>query len=707
MKNLIDTKKSLVTALSRYGRVLSLMIVGLALSSGAWATAKTMYIDCSGISGITAMTKDFVQSQNNTQNPTVTISNYVASFDFDFNYNNCSTADDCKLKYKFKITVNGNDYYPTQEQLTEATIGATNNAIVITRVNNNFVYTYTTHGPASHDETTATVRQGAVPTVTPGTGAEIHAYLALQGCHGGASATVSKITAYYSTSEPTTSSAHVDLSYVTFTQGNSYNITIPAAKLDALGAGVTVRVKLSATNDNTSGTQESALSDEIRFTWAGCTPPENPVITEGSATSVCYNNTITLHSNTASTKWYIGDTYKATGDTYTTDALTSATTVVAKAFSSETCMSSGTSITISINNVPAQPGEISGTSTLCANQTYPNQFSITALVPAPTSYTWTVVSGNLTVNGNGTQCSVTTAADFSGGQIQVVATNGCGNSTPRTLDLTKTGEPVIELSATPAASVCSGNDVTISVTAQNVTTHTWSTTSGWTQKSSSISQAVYTTAGTTAQTITYTGTNVCGVSNSANIEITPKEIPSLTIAAPVDACGAGEITFTSSNVTEGATVSWYEGSTFLADGPSYTYNDVAAGSSKTVRAKATLEGCESAFTATVTGTRKVTPSITITLESSAITAGEAGKTYIWEEAIFTPNPSGGDVTYKAISHPTGTGKYIQVTDGNILKVKGQTAGDVFRATYVATGSNGCAANATKDVTIMKYEESCD
>jgi len=80
--------------------------------------------------------------------------------------------------------------------------------------------------------------------------------------------------------------------------------------------------------------------------------------------------------------------------------------------------------------VPAQPGPISGNTTVASgsSQTY----SI-ASVTGATSYTWTLPSG---WSGSSTTTSINTTAGSTGGTISVRANNSCGSSIERTLAVT-------------------------------------------------------------------------------------------------------------------------------------------------------------------------------------------------------------------------------------------------------------------------------
>jgi sugar lactone lactonase YvrE len=85
------------------------------------------------------------------------------------------------------------------------------------------------------------------------------------------------------------------------------------------------------------------------------------------------------------------------------------------------------SITITVLQIPSQPGTISGNATVCSgsSQTY----SIGS-VSGATSYSWTLPSG---WSGTSTTNSISATAGTSGGTISVTADNSCGSSTAQTL----------------------------------------------------------------------------------------------------------------------------------------------------------------------------------------------------------------------------------------------------------------------------------
>lgn len=83
--------------------------------------------------------------------------------------------------------------------------------------------------------------------------------------------------------------------------------------------------------------------------------------------------------------------------------------------------------------IPAQPGSISGTSTLCGGAT--GRVYSVGLVSGASSYNWTVPSGSSIVSGQGTN-QISVDWGNTSGNLSVVAVNGCGTSLARTQAIT-------------------------------------------------------------------------------------------------------------------------------------------------------------------------------------------------------------------------------------------------------------------------------
>lgn len=164
--------------------------------------------------------------------------------------------------------------------------------------------------------------------------------------------------------------------------------------------------------------------------------------------------------------------------------------------------------------VPAQPGLISGNTSVAAGST--QTYSIASVANA-TSYTWTLPSG---WSGTSTSTSITTTSGNAGGTISVKANNACGASVARTVNVSITClAPAQPGTITGNASVPAGSSQTYSIAAvANATSYTWTLPSGWSGTSSTTS--ITTTAGTTGGTISVRANNSCGASTARTLNVT-------------------------------------------------------------------------------------------------------------------------------------------------------------------------------------------
>jgi len=179
----------------------------------------------------------------------------------------------------------------------------------------------------------------------------------------------------------------------------------------------------------------------------------------------------------------------------------------------------GDGLTVSVNNLPAQPGTITGSTSVCqgSSQTY----SIGA-VSGATSYTWTLPSG---WSGNSSSRSITTIPGSNGGTISVTANNSCGSSSPRTLSVSVTAIPAQPGTITGSTSVCQGSSQTYSIEAvSGATSYTWTLPSGWSGNSSS--RSITTIPGSNGGTISVTANNSCGASTPRTLNVSVISIPS-------------------------------------------------------------------------------------------------------------------------------------------------------------------------------------
>lgn len=116
--------------------------------------------------------------------------------------------------------------------------------------------------------------------------------------------------------------------------------------------------------------------------------------------------------------------------------------------------------------LPAQPGIISGQTSLCPGATLVN-YSV-ANQPGITGFNWTVPGGSTIVAGQGSN-SILVNFGSNSGQVSVNATNSCGNSTARTLNVNVQagGSPTASISSNVQNNVvCQGGSITFNSAVQ-------------------------------------------------------------------------------------------------------------------------------------------------------------------------------------------------------------------------------------------------
>lgn len=205
---------------------------------------------------------------------------------------------------------------------------------------------------------------------------------------------------------------------------------------------------------------------------------------------------------------------------------------------------------VSIGAAPAMPVSVSGTTTVCAGS--PTSYS-TAVVSGASSYAWTLPSG---WSGSSTTNNISVVSGTSGGNIQVVAVNGCGMSAAQLLPLN-----VISVPATPSAvfgstAVCIGSANAYSVTAVSAAgSYSWLLPSGF--SGTSTSNVIIVTAGGAGGAIQVTANNSCGSSGLQSIAVLVTALPNVQAGSSSSLICAGETATLTANGA--ATYAWNTG----------------------------------------------------------------------------------------------------------------------------------------------------
>ncbi len=205
-------------------------------------------------------------------------------------------------------------------------------------------------------------------------------------------------------------------------------------------------------------------------------------------------------------------------------------------------------LAVTPNAGPPQPGAISGNNVVCNGAT--QSYSI-APVTGATSYIWTLPSG---WTGTSTSTAISATPSSTAGNITVKSVNSCGSSAVTTLPVTITTLAPVLGAMTGSTAVCNGGIQTYSVPAvPGVLYYTWTTPSGWT--GTSATNVLTSTPGATGGNVTVTAYNGCGTSpaQAQAVTVAPVVIPAVSAATSATTICAGTLaTFTATGVNGGA-----------------------------------------------------------------------------------------------------------------------------------------------------------
>lgn len=276
--------------------------------------------------------------------------------------------------------------------------------------------------------------------------------------------------------------------------------------------------------------------------------------------------------------------------------------------------------------VPTSPTGITGTSTFCQGGT--SSFTAASVVGA-TSYTWTVPPGITITSGQGTVTINVSASTAQTTTVSVVANNNCGASAPTTYTITTTPQPTVGSTASPAAAICTGSQVTLNGT--GAVSYTWS---------GGITDGVPFTP-TSSGSYTVTGTDSSGCVNTFTTNVTVNPLPNVgATTTTTSICAGGSVTL---NGTGAITYTWSH--SVIDNTP---FNPTATATYTVVGTDA--NGCTDSGVITVNVFTSITvgsnpPSASVCEGSPVTLNGTGASTYTWSPAItngqpFTPTVSG-------------------------------------------------------------------
>ncbi len=502
--------------------------------------------------------------------------------------------------------------------------------------------------------------------------------------------------------------------------GMIYGYTTSGAPGTLAGANDTVRIQWGAAG--------ASQIQAIVTTTGGCTttgtfntfvyPPANPIIsgpvsvckfkTGGASPQATYNvNPVVTGDN------YIWEIIPSTGGTFTTpssgvDRVTvginwdgpanTVYTLRCTQVSTQGCTARTPVFNVTVNPNPVP--NISGPSTICANQSY----TFTTQNNSPSnSYAWSFTAntaGASFVSGQNTATTVVTTTSTGAFTLRVdetVVATSCTDFNTKAVTVQTAPTPTINRTdLNPIGIACVGQTLNYGVTpAVGGRTYAWSVTGGGTVQGASNLNNVNILWNTTGnQTITLTETiNATSCSTTVTQAVNVVNVPAPNISGPLTVCRGGatpllQYTYTTTN-NAGNTYAWTLPANVTAVGPTnsnsitVTYASAAAASVTLSVTETNASNCATTATLNVATTARPNPVIQ-TAPSTAVCQNSTGNTY---------NVTATRIAGSTLNWTVAGGTITAGQNTDVITVTWTTAGN---QTISVTETNGActASNAT-------------
>jgi hypothetical protein len=303
----------------------------------------------------------------------------------------------------------------------------------------------------------------------------------------------------------------------------SYTWTLPAGWTGTSSSN-TINVTVGASGGTISVTANNIYgTSPLQVISITVNPvPAQPGAITGSA-SPCNNSSqtysVTAVAGATSYTWTIPAGWSGTSTTNSINVVAGSSGGSVSVKANNACGSSTAQLlSVTVTNVPAQPGGITGSASPCINSS--QTYSVIA-VAGDSSYTWTLPSG---WSGTSTTNSISVTAGNSGGTISVQANNTCGSGAIQSLLVNTSQVPAQPGIITGSASPCVNSSQTYSVSAvAGATSYTWTLPSGW--SGTSTTNSITVTVGNTTGSVSVKANNNCGSSANQNLPVTPGPVP--------------------------------------------------------------------------------------------------------------------------------------------------------------------------------------
>jgi hypothetical protein len=319
--------------------------------------------------------------------------------------------------------------------------------------------------------------------------------------------------------------------------------------------------------------------------------------------------------------------------------------------------------------LPAQPGAISGSASVCdgISQTY----SVSA-VSGATSYIWTLPSG---WTGISTTNSITVIPNSSGGSVSVKSSNACGSSTSASslnVQSASQAAPKVVIAITSGTNpTCLGQSVTFAASPTNGGTNpTYQWKVGTTNVATGQSYTVSSLANGQVVTCLMTSNATCAAPVAATSNSITMIVNSTTVVPKVDvaitaganpSCSGQAVTFSAAPTNGGASPSyqWKVGTANVGSGPTYTSSSLTNGQIVSCTMTSSLP-CANPLTSTSSPITMAVGTSAVPAVSVAVTSGN------------NPSCAGQPIGFTATPINGGTSPSFQWKVNNVDVVTGQT-----------------------------------
>lgn len=406
-----------------------------------------------------------------------------------------------------------------------------------------------------------------------------------------------------------------------------------------------------------------------------------PEITSTTPQSRCGNGAVTLQAQTTgdTVYWYAnptGGTPLATGDSFTTPAITATTTYYASSHDSNCSTGLRTAVVATVNPLPTLSGIITPVN-ICGADTVNLQAT-----PSSGTVNWYSQATGGTPIGSGNNFTTPQVNGNTFFYAEAVSTQGCVSAVRSAVEVIVTPVPTLTNVVTPA-DICGQGSATLQATTSAGVVNWYDAATG--------GSIVATGNNITTQVLNVTTTfyaeadnNGCTSASRTPVTVTVNPLPQITLGQDIFyICEEGSTVLEAT--TDGVSITWYTqqtGGSPIATGNTYTTPLLNEDTMYYIEAES-AEGCVSAQREAVNVVVASLPTVTMVLSPVTVCNGES--------AVLEALPSAGTINWytEAIGGtPVGT--------GTSFTTPAITADAVY---YAEAENNGCASAVREMVTI--------